>query len=247
MTQLLETVVTLQKTLDQLSDLEQRLSSVPEEMRELHEAYTTQKAEIDALQETIREAGEERRAAEAASQDCNEKLKHYQEQVNRVRTQREYSAILTEIDLVRDQSRAFEEQALAAMERQDEAESELAEKNVAFEDIDVQYQLETEKWEEAKPGVAAEADQLRGTRDQLREAIPGGSLILYEQIYTFTDGHAMAPVHPVSRGVRGPSMWHCGACHYNVRPQAVVEITHSGSLIQCDGCKRFLYAEDAAV
>ena len=57
-------------------------------------------------------------SAEAATQDCNEKLKHYQEQVNRVRTQREYSAILAEIDLVREQSKSFEEQALTARSRQ---------------------------------------------------------------------------------------------------------------------------------
>ena len=62
-------------------------------MRELHEQYTEGKAEIDRLESIITEVGTTRRQAEAETQDCNAKLATFQEQVNRVRTQREYSAI----------------------------------------------------------------------------------------------------------------------------------------------------------
>ena len=244
MPQLLETVVNLQKALTKLHDLEQRLSGVPPEMQELHDRYTADKKEIDRLQAIIDEAGVDRRSAEATSQDCASKLHHFQEQVNRVRTQREYSAILQEIDQVREQSRAAEEVALAAMETQEEAETEMAPLTEEFEAIDVEYQIELEKWEAAKPGVAEEAEALRARVAELRDAIPKPSLMLFERLRDFNDGSALASVGHMERS-RAPNMWRCNACNYNVRPQIVVEIKNRGALVQCDSCKRLLYLEES--
>jgi predicted nucleic acid-binding Zn-ribbon protein len=243
----LDIVVALQQALDKLTELDESLAGVPPEMRELHEEYTARKGEIDALEATIQEADGERRAAEAGSQDCGEKLKHYQEQVNRVRTQKEYSAILQEIDTVRAASRVFEDQALAAMERIETAEGELGQMREAFADVDAQYAVEAEKWEEAKPGVEQQAESTRALVAELREKLAPPGRGVFERLYERTGGNALAEVIAVSRVAgRMPEMWHCGACNYNVRPQAVVEIRTLGKLVHCDSCKRLLYVEELA-
>lgn len=244
---LLETVVTLQRALTQLDDLEHRLSGVPEEMRELHDKYTSSKAELDRLEAIVAESRAERRAGEAASQDCRVKLEHFQEQVNRVRTQREYSAILQEIDQVKEQSRTIEDEALGAMERQEEAETAIANLRQEFDETEQLYQVELEKWEAAKPGVAAQADTVRAEIEGLCELVPASSMLLFERIRAANDGDALAEVRLIARGTRGPSMWHCSACSYNVRPQVVVEIRNKGSLVPCDSCKRLLYFEEPDV
>ncbi|MEE8368469.1 MAG: hypothetical protein V3S30_09130, partial [Thermoanaerobaculia bacterium] len=123
----LDTVVALQQALDKLQELDESLAGVPPEMRELHDEYTLRKEEIDALEATIAEADVVKRAAEVATQDCEVKVRHFQEQVNRVKTQREYSAILQEIDMVKAQTRDLEDQTMNAMEIQDEAETALGE------------------------------------------------------------------------------------------------------------------------
>lgn len=244
----LDSVVALQQALDTLSELEESLAGVPPEMRELHDEYTERKSEIEALEAVIQEAESERRASETGTQDCEEKLKHYQDQVNRVRTQREYSAILQEIDTARAEVRAFEEQALAAMVRQEEAESELGELRAAFQDLDQRYGVEAERWEAAKPGVAERAEGLRVSIAELRDGLPPGKLLIFERLYERTDGHALATIMPVDRGgVKAPNMWHCGFCNYNVRPQAVVEILNHGSLLHCDSCKRLLFIEESEI
>ena len=242
---LLETVISLHKALTQLDDLEQRLSGVPEEMRELHERYQADRAELDRLEAIVEEARAERRAAEAGAQDATVKLKHYQEQVNRVRTQREYSAILQEIDQTRELSRGREEEALAAMEKQEAAETEIAAVRQEFDEIEAQYQVELEKWEAAKPGVAAQAETLRAEIATLREAVPPPSLMLFERVREANQGDALAEVREIQRS-RGARMWHCTACSYNVRPQVVVEIRNQGSLVQCDSCRRLLFIEEPA-
>lgn len=244
MPQLLETVVALHKALEQLADLERQLEGVPPEMQDLHDEYTARKAEIQVLEAEIEEAEAERRRAEAESEDCTARLEHFQEQVNRVRTQREYAAILQEIDTVREQGRELDERALAAMERQEEAEGRLAEKRVGFDDLEAEYEAEMEKWEAAKPEVSRRAEALRERVEALREEVPRSALLLFERIRAATGGDALASVREVDRGPRSPNLYHCGTCNYNVRPQVVVEIKNQGSLVQCDNCKRLLYIEE---
>jgi predicted nucleic acid-binding Zn-ribbon protein len=241
----LDTVVVLQQALDQLQALDESLAGVPPEMRELHDEHTERKAEMDALEATIAEAEAVKRAAEVTTQDFEVKLKHYQEQVNRVKTQREYSAILQEIDLVKEHTRDLEEQTLAAMETQEEAETTLGELRPAFETLDAQYAEESAKWEIAKPGVAQQAESTRAHIAELREEIPASTRLLFERVRERSSGSTLAEVLPVKRNVRGPSMWHCGACHYNVRPQSVVDITNNGNVILCDSCKRILYISES--
>ena len=103
MTQHLETIVELQQALDELDEAERRLHGIPDWMRELHDEHGARQAEIAALEQAAEAAASERRAAEAAIQDAQEKLKKYQQQINRVSTQREYGALLQEIDTVKAQ------------------------------------------------------------------------------------------------------------------------------------------------
>jgi predicted nucleic acid-binding Zn-ribbon protein len=241
----LDTVVALQQALDQLQVLDESLAGVPPEMRELHDEYTERKAEIDALEAIIAEAETAKRAAEVGMQDCEVKRAHFQEQVNRVKTQREYSAILQEIDLVTAQSRELEDQTLLEMEKQEEAETALGELRGAFETLDAQYAEAAAQWEVDKPGVAQQAETTRAHVADLREEIPNSSRLLFERVRERTNGTTLAEVLAIERVARGPSMWHCGACHYNVRPQSVVDILNHGKLILCDSCKRILYIAES--
>src|SRR5688572_11246562 len=138
----LDTIVELQSAITLLKEAEHRLHGIPDWMRDLHEEHSNQKKEIDALQEAAEEAAKERRTAEAATQDAQEKLKKYQQQINRVSTQREYGALLQEIDTVKGQISASEEQALSALERSEQTQKDLAAKRETFQELDERYAAE---------------------------------------------------------------------------------------------------------
>src|SRR6185295_4936678 len=117
MNQNLETVVELQRSLTQLREAEARLNGIPDWMTELHREHVAQQTEIDALEATAEGAARDRRSAEAAVADAQEKLKKYQQQINKVSTQREYGALLQEIDTTKAEIASSEEKALSAIER----------------------------------------------------------------------------------------------------------------------------------
>jgi uncharacterized protein len=239
----LDAIVSLHKTLVELAAAEARLNTVPEWMRDLHEEHGQSKAEIDAVAAEGQAAEQARRESEAALSDAEEQLKRYQEQLGKVSTQREYGALLKEIDTTKSQVSASEQAAIEAAEEKEQADAKLKELNEAFRDLDARYQAELEKWESEKPAVADVAKHLERQADELRGSIPRNVLVLFDRLRERSGGTALARVQKIEVA-KGNAMWHCEACSYNVRPQVVVEIRDRGGLNQCDSCKRILYLED---
>ena len=240
----LGTVVRLQSALDALRRAEKQLSGVPEWMEELHGQHSARLAEIAAVGEAAESAAHDRRRAEAAIQDASEKLKHYQQQISLVRTQREYSALLQEIDTVKGSIKGLEEQALAGMEGYEQAQKKLTEERAAFADLDARYQQALAQWQSERPGVEQQAETLRAEVNQLRAELPRPVLTNFERVYERRNGDAVAPLKK-STAPGGP-IYHCGGCNYRVRLQVVGEIRTKGALVQCDSCKRILYLEEQA-
>lgn len=244
MPQHLETILELQRALLDLRAAEQRLSGIPDWMRELHDEHAVQRAEIATLEQAAEAAARDRRAAEATTSDAQEKLKKYQQQINKVSNQREYGALLQEIDTVKKQITTSEEQAFSALERAEQAQKDLDARRESFRELDGRYAAETARWEAEKPGIAEQIDGLRGRVSVLKEHLPKNITSQFERLLDRYPTGALAPVRLIERPGRGPREWHCAACNYRVRPQVVVEIRNSGTLVQCESCKRILYLEE---
>ena len=245
-TRLVDSMSQLQQALDQLAAAEDTLENLPPEMRELHQRHSEGKAAIDDVRQRIEAATLANRQAEAESSDWQVKLDHFQQQISAVKTQREYGAILSEIDQANEHKDAAESTALAALEEIEAAETELDELEQAFADLDGEYKAAEAQWQQDRPGVESRRDQLVGEVAELREQLPPPVLTRFQRILDHTDGHAMSPVVPINRGT-GASLWACSNCSYRVRPQVVVEIRTHGKIAQCEGCKRFLYVDESSL
>ena len=241
MNQNLQNVLELQDALTSLREAEQRLHGIPEWMTELHQEHTARKAEIDKLEETAAEAARQRRAAESAVQDAQEKLKKYQQQINKVSTQREYGALLQEIDTVKGTIATSEGTAFTALDQQEKADKELETLRESFRDLQERYAAEMTRWEAEKPGVARQVEQLKGRIAEIKQRLSRQVTSQFERILDRYPGGATAPVRPIERPGQKQREWHCSACNYRVRPQVVVEIRNGDSLVQCDSCKRILF------
>lgn len=246
MSQILQGVRELQELLNQLKDAGRRLNEIPDWMTELHQEHSARKSEIAALEELAETAGRERRAAESAVQDAQEKLKKYQQQISKVSNQREYGALLQEIDTVKVQISTQEEAALGSLESADSAQKNLTELREAFRELDERYKSELARWEGEKPGVAKEVESLRARVSEVKGALPRARLSQFERILDRYPGGALSQVRIIERPGKGQREWHCSACNYRVRPQVLVEIRAGSELIQCDSCKRILFIEESA-
>lgn len=241
----LETVVELQQAQDELGEARRLLDGIPSWMEELHAEHSERKAVIDGHEGEAEAAASERRSAEAEIDDLKERVKHFQGQISLVTSQREYGALLQEIDTAKRQIDDLEEAALTALATQEEIQETLVGEREAFQDLDQRYSDALKKWEAEKPDVAQQAETLAGRIEVLEQHVGPGTLAHFRRILDYYDGNAIAAVKQITRG-KGPKMWHCGVCNYRVRPQAVVGIQTRNAIETCDSCKRILYIAEAA-
>ncbi len=246
MNQNLQNTLELQAALSRLREAEERLQGIPDWMRELHDEHETRKGEIQTLEETAEEMARQRRTAESAVQDAQEKLKKYQQQINRVSTQREYGALLQEIDTVKGQISSQEEAAFSSLEHYEQAQKDLAALRERFREVEERYAAEMARWDSEKPEIARQAEDLRGRIADLKQRLPRNLVSQFERIHERYPAGAVAPVRIIERPGRGQREWHCAACNYRVRPQVVVEIRDGSTLVQCDACKRILFLQEQA-
>ena len=236
----LETVTELQEALNELKSLETQLEGIPDWMQELHDEHSARQEEIEAIASQLDAAAAERRTAEAEISDHQQQLKTYQEQISLVRNQREYGALLHEIDLVKGQIQLCEERALAALEVQEESQQRLDSEREKFRDLDGRYADTQSKWNAEKPGLASQAETVRARVKELKGRLPAGVLALFSRILDRHHGQALAVARKTERAGKAPQTWHCEACNYHVRPQSVVQIADQGKIVFCDSCKRIL-------
>lgn len=245
MNQTLQNILELQTALSGLREAEQRLNGIPDWMRELHDEHERRKSEIETTEANAEEAAKLRRAAEGTVQDAQEKLKKYQQQINKVSTQREYGALLQEIDTVKGQITSQEEQAFSSLERHEQAQKDLEALRASFQDIKDRYAAEMTRWEAEKPGIARQVEDFQTRIAQLKGALPRSLVSQFERILDRYPSGAVAGVRLIDRPGQKQREWHCSACNYRVRPQVVVEIRNGDDLVQCESCKRILYFEEA--
>lgn len=240
----LDSLVRLQSALSGARIAKEQLDGVPESMRELHDEHQERSGAIESLRAQIQEAELGRRASEAAADDVQVRLDRFQQHVNQVSTQREYGTLLSEIDGAKAELSVHEEEALAAIERSDEASSEIEEMKESFDELDGRYQEALKEWELRKPSVAKELEELEAELRQLNETIAPNLMSRFERLFDRMDGEALASISKVEKTARAPSVWHCANCNYRVRPQVVVDIRKNGNLHQCESCQRFLFWQD---
>ncbi|MEM9290398.1 MAG: hypothetical protein AAGD01_01815 [Acidobacteriota bacterium] len=243
MTITMDLIVSLQSTINELREARERIDNIPDWMHELHAEHSAQKEEIDQLEESAQTAETERREAQDRISEEREKLQRYQDQLNEVRTQREYGALLQEIDTAKTQISEHESVVKEASERNEQNKVQLEENKITFLELDERYQGEFSKWESEKPEVAAQIEVLEAREAELRQEIPRPTLSQFDRIAKRHKGSALAQVIELesTRRKAGPRIWHCGFCNFNIRPQLVVELHRSDGLVLCESCKHILY------
>lgn len=166
------------------------------------------------------------------------RLSKFKDQLMEVKTNREYTAMLKEIEVAQQEVRRLEDRMLERMLEADEFSGAMkaSEKALAAERANIQE--ERDRLEKEIATLAAELETSLSQRQQLVQQI---------------DPQAMAIFETVARGRRGVAVAEakdglCTICHVRLRPQKFNEVRRNADIIQCDSCQRILYfAGPAAV
>jgi predicted nucleic acid-binding Zn-ribbon protein len=172
-----------------------------------------------------------RRDLETEVKDIKGQIGKYKRQLNDVKTNKEYTSFLKEIEEAQHKVDTLEEAIIAEMLAADDIEEEI--KAAAFKQGQDEENFRKEKrvLEEKAAEMEARRAQLVTEKDALLPRVPPELMGLYETISQKKGGIALSPV-------RGDF---CAMCHMRVRPQMLNEIRDRAKIILCENCGRVLY------
>lgn len=210
-----------------------KLAEFEPQLKTLEEPIHNLQRDIDALRIRLGELRDEARRLERGAEQKRDRLRVYEQRLERVRNAREEAAARTEMDLVRRATEADETEALETMEQATRADLKLdeLERNLVKLNAEIAPRRDDVLREraEAEARVQLLADQRKNQEVRLDPA----SLKLYERVRSGRAKRVLAPM--TAEGA-------CGNC-FNVLPiQEQSEIKGGQALKRCEACGVILYA-----
>jgi hypothetical protein len=220
----------LQRLDDRLRALRVEQQQLPQQLQPYKTACTATQQALAQLQEDVALGERQRRALERELESLQAHLSKTQSKLHEVKTNKEYRAVLAEIDSGKQRVAALEDQVLDIMEHTELARQGFRSKELqlqaARETLDDQSRRVQHDQEVLAERIAAE----EATRQELVDHLDAECYTIYQRLATLRDGQAVASVQ---NGV-------CGGCYLKVQPQLVSDIRRRDKLIMCPHCQRLL-------
>jgi predicted nucleic acid-binding Zn-ribbon protein len=152
-----------------------------------------------------------------------------------VKTNKEYTAMLHEIQLAEEQIRSEEDKILDFMEQMEVMEKELrdAEQNMLKKSAEIQENIR--KSNESIPLLESELARLHEEKVRMESQIGADLLSRYRRIADARKGIALAEAKDEL----------CTACHVRIRPQMYADLLRTENIQACDSCSRILFSRES--
>ena len=227
--------------LTRLQEIDQRVDQLAHSRVDLPEKIEILKGQVRELenliaddQTTLEQLEKDKRQEELGLKEAQDELKRYQEQLYRIKTNREYDAIQAEIDAQKEKISQHEENILNVMATSEEVNENLEGRTKELEQIRTEN---TPQWERLEEDLSSIEDRIAAEQDQRKNVtvrIDKSILNTYERIRKVKNGVAIVAIRKRA----------CGGCFKTLPPQKIQEVRRTDRIIACENCGRILYWDE---
>ncbi len=229
----LELLWELQKIDLDLKQIKEERDRFPKEMKKLEEKQTLEKERFQKEKEKLETLEKERRKRERDLLVEQDKIKKAEGKMSEVKTNKEYQALLTEIETIKESAGRIEEEILIMLEEIDETKKHLMKKEREMKANLEKIEAERKRIEERLAEGERIWKQKMERKDVLSKQIDSGLIKLYNTLKEKRQGIGIVSVKKET----------CQGCFVHVPPQMFIEVQKTNSLIRCPNCNRILYFE----
>ncbi len=232
-----------------LQSVENRLRAAKAKLARSRRSVIVQENQVRSLQSALEAKKEELQLTKVQSNRLELELKSRDEEVSKLRaalntskSNKEYAAVLTQLNTTRADNAKIENQILDLMKavETDEAECE----NIRKQIEEQKQQLEqTRKKSEAAAGEQeAEIKKIQAEWNEVAKTIPAEPLKVFKRVAETYDGEAVAQVEE-QEGRHGA--YSCGGCFMGITAESVNLLMTHDDIIRCPNCTRILVLSNA--
>jgi len=231
----LERLIRLQRAESDLRRGEAELAEIPRHRSELESALAAEKARLDTGRQELAGGQKARRQHEADLQDLEAKRSRFKGQLMEVKTNKEYTAMLHEIEGVEREIRSREDQILAEMETTETLATDLKKEDEVLRKEEARHKQDVAALEGQRRELTARRELLAAEREQVAGTISSDVRELFQRV---------AKLRGVA--VAAASDGRCQECHLLLRLQMYSDLKRNDAITQCPQCNRILFYEPPA-
>lgn len=227
----LDQLVKLQEIDSEIREGDQGLARIPGQLKAAQSGMEEKTKKQEAVKLEIENLQKNRKQLELDVQGETDHMTKAKMKLPAIKTNKEYSAILTEINGIKEKIANYEDRELEIMEVLEEKEKTLPGLENEYKEEEKKYQEYKSKKETEAVRVKKELEKFKIQRQEAIRSIDPQLLRSYDRVAKRSEGVAVVGL---KEGV-------CQGCFQGARPQMIIEIKTNEKIHQCPECSRFLY------
>ena len=228
-------LVRLQKVYDAIAEAIAERNSPPQEIRSLQDANRLRLEELEEMERQLESHEEEIKDVRKKEAEWELELEHFQKQKGMVTNEREFTAVISEIDYA---TKAIEETSSRRKELEEaiaQLGTEIEERREARPEEETAQSEVVSSWEKRKEDLLKKVHELSNHAKEIEAEIQPKHRARFLRLLESKQGTS------VSKVVDGS----CSLCHFALRPHLQQRVRRGEEIINCEHCHRILYIEEA--
>ena len=206
----------------------------PLEIKTIESSFEEKKQHMALLEKQLLDLQKQRKDKELELASKEESAKKLQTQLYALKTNKEYQAMLQQINDAKADASIIEDKILELFEQADSVKSETEQEKQRLKEEEKLFLGQKKNIEDRIKEIDERLAQLEAGRRQIMPDIEPKVLAQYERILLSRDGLAIANVKDNT----------CKGCNMFVPPQVINLIKMYERIITCEVCNRILYIEE---
>ena len=226
--------------LKELQEIDQEISSIEETRKCYRDELSEFEADAARVQSMLDELNEEMTALQHEEAQLQQSLLKEHDNITRVesrlpeiQTQKEYVAVLKEIDMAKKANKDLEEQLHAKQQEIGALDQDKAEKDSELAAIREKAEARGAELGQLMGESEAVLEKRKATRDSVAKQVPASLLRKYQTLFRRRGGLALAMARNGA----------CLGCNMQLPPQQFNSLLRVTELQTCPHCNRLLYVE----
>ncbi|PIQ89848.1 MAG: hypothetical protein COV72_00700 [Candidatus Omnitrophica bacterium CG11_big_fil_rev_8_21_14_0_20_42_13] len=226
-------LVELQEIDLQIYNQKNRFDDIPLQIDKKTKEFESRKSSLKALDDKKNQLLVQKKDAELELASKEENITKLQNQLFQIKTNKEYTAMLKEIEGGKADKSHIEDKILTVMLQLDGFIVEVQKEKENLAQEEKKLAAENAKLKDEQKVIEEALLSLNNKRGQISVKVDAKILKIYDRILKNKEGLALVKVENFA----------CQGCFMNVPPQVVNEIRMHERIVTCEMCSRILYEE----
>jgi len=224
-------LVSLQQIDDEIVDFKKSLEIIPGQIESGKKELEGKKSRLNTAEAKMEELRTKRNQLEQDVKVENDNMAKTKAKLPTVKTNKEYTAILSETDSIKEKIACMEDQELEVMEILDEKEKEIPGLEQEFKGYQEEFGQYQKQKEAEQARLQEELKTAQTRREELAQTIDPKWVKHYDNVIHLRGDRGVVPLE---NGI-------CQGCYQHIRPQVAIEVKNGDKVHRCQYCDRFLY------